>query len=130
MSRADAALTPRARLRFAQLVVDRGWTYAAAAKMFTVAPRTANKWADRYRCEGHAGMSDRISRPHSGPSRTSPERVRWIVGLWWGQRLGPVQIAGRLGMQSSTEHAVLVRCRINRLSHIDRITGEPLLGYE
>ena len=34
------------------------------------------------------------------------------------------------GMQASTVHAVLVRCRINRLSHIDRVTGEPLRRYE
>ena len=33
-------------------------------------------------------------------------------------------------MQASTVHAVLVRCRINRLSHIDRVTGEPLRRYE
>ena len=50
--------------------------------------------------------------------------------LRWRQRLGPVQIAGRLGMPASTVHAVLVRCRINRLSHIDRVTGEPLRRYE
>ena len=130
MSHANAALTPRARLRLAQLVVDRGWTYAAAAKMFMVAPRTAKKWADRYRAEGKAGMADRSSRPHTSPTRTSPDVVRRIVRLRWRQRLGPVQIAGRLGMQASTVHAVLVRCRINRLSHIDRVTGEPLRRYE
>jgi transposase InsO family protein len=130
VSHANAALTPRARLRLAQLIVDRGWTYAAAAKMFMVAPRTAKKWADRYRAEGAAGMVDRSSRPHRSPTRTSPERVRGIVRLRWRHRLGPVQIAGRLGMQASTVHAVLVRCRLNRLSHIDRITGEPLRRYE
>lgn len=130
MSHANAALTPRARLRLAQLVVDRGWTYAAAAKMFMVAPGTAKKWADRYRTESVAGMVDRSSRPHSSPTRTSPEVVRRIVRLRWRHRLGPVQIAGRLGMQASTVHAVLVRCRINRLSHIDRVTGEPLRRYE
>jgi transposase InsO family protein len=130
MSHANAALTPRARLRLAQLVVDGGWTYAAAAKMFLVAPRTAKKWADRYRCEGVAGMSDRSSRPHSSPTKTSPDLVRRIVRLRWRHRLGPVQIGGRLGMQASTVHAVLVRCRINRLSHIDRVTGEPLRRYE
>ena len=27
-------------------------------------------------------------------------------------------------------HAVLVRCRINRLTHIDRATGEPIRRYE
>ena len=130
MSHANAVLTPRTRLRLAQLVVDRGWTYATAGKMFMVAPRTAKKWADRYRAEGAAGMQDRSSRPHSSPTKTSPEVVRRIVRLRWRQRLGPVQIAGRLGLPASTVHAVLVRCRINRLSHIDRVTGEPLRRYE
>ncbi|MBM7797458.1 transposase InsO family protein [Microlunatus panaciterrae] len=130
MSHANAALTPRARLRLAELVVDRGWTFAAAAKMFMVAPRTAKKWADRYRSEGAAGMVDRSSRPHSSPTKTTPDVVRRIVRLRWRHRLGPVQIAGRLGMQASTVHAVLVRCRINRLCHIDRVTGEPLRRYE
>ena len=130
MSHANAALTPRARLRLAQLIVDRGWTHAAAAKMFMVAPRTAKKWADRYRAEGPAGMIDRSSRPHNCPNKTTPALVRQIVRLRWRQRLGPVQIGGRLGIQASTVHAVLVRCRINRLSHIDRVTGEPLRRYE
>jgi transposase InsO family protein len=46
------------------------------------------------------------------------------------RRLGPVQITGELGMPASTIHAVLVRCRINRLSHIDRATREPIRRYE
>jgi transposase InsO family protein len=33
-------------------------------------------------------------------------------------------------MSASTVHVVLVRCRINRLSHIDRVTREPLRRYE
>lgn len=94
--------------------------------MFLAAPRTAKWWADRYRAEGVAGMQDRSSRPHSSPTRTGPEVVRRIVRLRWRQRLGPVQIAGRLGLPTSTVHAVLVRCRINRLCHLDRVTGEPL----
>jgi transposase InsO family protein len=117
-------------LRLAQLVVDHGWTYTAAAKMFMVSPRTAKKWADRYRAEGPAGMTDRSSRPHSSPTKTSPRLVRRIVRLRWRHRLGPIQIAGRLGMAASTVHAVLVRCQINRLSRIDRVTGEPLRRYE
>jgi transposase InsO family protein len=130
VSHANATLTPITRLRLARLVVERGWTYAAAAKMFMVAPRTAKKWADRYRTEGPAGMTDRSSRPHTSPRKTSHQLVRQIVRLRWRHRLGPVQIAGRLGLQASTVHAVLVRCRINRLSHIDRVTGEPLRRYE
>ncbi|MEE3750177.1 IS481 family transposase [Mycobacterium intracellulare] len=130
MSHANAALTPRARLRLARLVVEQGWTYAAAAKMFMVAPRTAKKWADRFRTERVAGMADRSSRPRVSPTRTGPRMVRRIVRLRWRHRLGPVQIAGRLGVPASTVHAVLTRCRINRLSYIDRVTGEPLRRYE
>jgi transposase InsO family protein len=130
VSHVNATLTPRTRLRLARLIVDQGWTYAAAAKMFMVAAKTARKWADRYRAEGVAGMADRSSRPHRSPAKTPPQLVRRIVRLRWRHRLGPVQIAGRLGVAASTVHAVLVRCRINRLSRIDRVTGEPLRRYE
>ena len=44
--------------------------------------------------------------------------------------MGPVQIAFRLGLAASTVHAVLVRCGINRLRYIDRVTGEPIRRYE
>src|SRR5690625_8028147 len=98
--------------------------------MFMVAPRTARKWADRYGTEGPEGMADRSSRPRTSPSRTPQPVVRRIVALRWRKRLGPVQIAGRLGVPASTVHAVLVRCRINRLTYIDRVTGEPLRRYE
>jgi len=130
VSHANAALTPRARLRLARLIVDDGWPPAAAAKMFMVSPVTARKWAARLRSEGPPGMVDRSSRPHSSPNKTSPTVVRQIVRLRWRRRLGPAQIGGELGLATSTVHAVLVRCRINRLSHIDRVTGEPIRRYE
>ena len=109
MSHANALLTPRTRLRLARLVVEGGWTYSAAAKMFMVSARTARKWADRYRAEGPAGMADRSSRPHRSPARTPEQVKRQIVALRWRKRLGPVQIAGQLGLPASTVHAVLVR---------------------
>ena len=127
---ANAALTPRARLRLARLIVDRDWTPARAAERYDVSWRTAAKWAARYRAEGPAGMVDRSSRPHRQPNRTPVPMVRKIVHLRWKQRLGPVQIGDRLGMPASTVHAVLVRCRLNRLTHIDRATGEPIRRYE
>ncbi|MEQ7849232.1 IS481 family transposase [Nocardioides kribbensis] len=126
----NAALTVRARLRLARLIVEDGWSPARAAERFDVSWRTAAKWADRYRAEGLAGMVDRSSKPHHQPNRTPTPVVRKIVHLRWKQRLGPVAIADKLGMQASTVHAVLVRCRINRLTHIDRATGEPIRRYE
>ncbi|MGH1565831.1 IS481 family transposase, partial [Mumia sp. DW29H23] len=127
---ANAALTPRARLRLARLIVDDGWSTARAAERYDVSWRTAKRWADRYRDEGPEGMVDRSSAPHRQPNRTPAPVVRKIVHLRWKQRLGPVEIADRLDMASSTVHAVLVRCRINRLSHLDRATGEPIRRYE
>jgi len=130
VSHANAALTPRARLRLARLIVVDGWKPSEAAKMFMVSTVTARKWAARFRAEGPVGMVDRSSRPHSSPNKT-PERVmRQVIRLRWRHRLGPVQIGGRLGIAPSTVHAVLVRCRVNRLSHIDRVTGEPIRRYE
>jgi transposase InsO family protein len=126
----NAALTPRARLKLARLIVDEKWSPARAAERYDVSWRTAAKWADRYRTEGSTAMNDRSSRPHRQPNRTPAPVVRKIVHLRWKQRLGPVEIGDRLGMASSTVHAVLVRCRLNRLTHIDRATGEPIRRYE
>jgi hypothetical protein len=130
VSHANAALTPRARLRLARLIVDDGWPIARAAERYDVSWATAKRWAGRYLDHGAEGMADRSSRPHHSPSKTPQPVVRKIVYLRWKQRLGPVQIAGRLGMPASTVHAVLTRCRLNRLSHIDRVTGEPVRRYE
>ena len=56
--------------------------------------------------------------------------MRKIVHLRWKQRLGPVAIAARVGLAASTVHRILVACRINRLWHVDRATGEPIRRYE
>ncbi len=130
MSHANAALTPKARLRLARLVVEDGWKPAEAAKMFMVSTVTARKWAARLRAEGPAGMADRSSRPRRCPHLTPAPVRRQILELRWRQRLGPVQIGGRLGVPASTVHAVLVRAGVSRLSRIDRITGEPIRRYE
>ena len=130
MSHANAALTPRGRLRLARLIVEQGWPVARAAERFDVSWRTADRWAKRYRQDGAAGMADRSSRPHHSPRRTPAPLVRKVVHLRWKQRLGPVGIGARLGMPASTVHVVLVRCRLNRLWHLDRVTGEPIRRYE
>jgi len=130
MVHANAVLTPRGRLLLARLVVDQGWPIVRAAEHFHVSWPTAKRWATRYVEMGEAGMCDRSSRPHHSPNRTSQRLVRRIVDLRWRHRLSPLAIASRLAMPASTVHAVLVRCRLNRLSHIDIRTGEPIRRYE
>jgi transposase InsO family protein len=75
-------------------------------------------------------MLDRSSRPHHCPRATPAPLRRKIVHLRWKQRLGPVQIAAIVGRAPSTVHHILVCCRINRLSYLDRATGEPVRRYE
>lgn len=130
MVHANAALTPKARLRLARLIVEDGWTAVSAAKLFMVSTVTARKWATRYRDEGPSGMVDRSSRPRSSPTKTPASVTRQIVRKRLRHRLGPVQIGHELGMAPSTVHAVLVRCRLNRLTYLDRATGEPIRRYE
>ena len=130
MVHANAVLTPRGRLLLARRVVEEGWPIVRAAEHFHVSWPTAKRWASRYVAMGPQGMTDRSSRPHRSPNRTSTAVVRKIVHLRWRHRLSPLAIASRLSMSASTVHAVLVRCRLNRLSHIDIRTGEPIRRYE
>jgi transposase InsO family protein len=123
-------LTPKGRLLLARRIVEDGWSIARAAEHFHVAWPTADRWQRRYREMGAAGMADRSSRPHRSPNRTPALVVRKIVDLRWRRRLSPQAIGSRLSMPASTVHAVLVRCRLNRLSHIDIRTGEVIRRYE
>jgi transposase len=129
VSHANAALTPRARLRLARYVVEEGHTLSQASTRFEVSYRTAQRWVDRYLALGETGMHDRSSRPHR-ILKTPPKLVRRIVSLRRRKRWGPVEIGDALGLPASTVHAVLKRCRLNRLSHLDRLTGEPVRRYE
>jgi len=130
VTHANAALTPKARLKLARLVIDEHWPIARAAEHFHVAWPTAKRWAQRYAAMGEAGMADRSSRPHRSPRKTPRHAVKKVVHLRWKQRLSPLAIASRTGMPASTVHAVLVRCRLNRLSHVDIRTGEAIRRYE
>lgn len=130
MSHANAALTPRQRLRLAHLVIDHGWPAFRAAEQFNCSWPTAKRWAARYAAMGEAGMADRSSRPYRVANRTPQQLVRKVVHLHWKQQLGPVAIGAKLAMPASTVHAVLVRCRLNRLHHVDKRTGEVIRRYE
>src|SRR5664280_2437185 len=100
MSHANAALTPRHRLKVVQLVVD-----------------------DRY--PAGESMIDRPSRPRRQPGRTSPAVVRRVLELRWRKRLGPVQLSARCGVAASTVHKILVRNRVNRLNYVCLLYTSP-----
>lgn len=128
MSHANAALTPRARVKVARLVVEEGWPVSEVAARFQCSWPTVKRWADRYR----AGqpMTDRSSRPRSCPHRTPKAVVKRIVSLRMRLREGPVQLAARTGVAASTVHRILRAAHLNRLSYTDRATGQVVRRYE
>jgi transposase InsO family protein len=126
---ANAALTPRQRLRLAQLIVEEKWPAARAAERFGVSATTARRWAARYRAEGAAGMVDRSSRPHTSPTKTGPATVKRIVSPRLRTRWGAVRLAAETDVAASTAGAVLRRCRISRLSRLER-REQPVFRYE
>jgi hypothetical protein len=100
-----------------------------AAEMGIFRP-TAYKWWRRWQHEGEAGLVDRSSRAHSCPHRSSAELESAVEDLRRTLELGPVRIADRLGVPSSTVHRVLCRLGLNRLAWMDRPTGRVIRRYE
>lgn len=91
-----AALTPKARLGLARVVVDDGWPIARAAERFQLSWPTAKRWVERYL------------------TATRPQDRALAVEA----TARPVATADRVGPAASTVHAVLVRCRLDdRASH-------------
>ena len=126
----NAPLTETGRLRLARCVVDDGWPLRRAAERFQVSPTTAQRWADRYRQGGEAGMADRSSRPRTSPRRTPTRTERRIIKVRVLRRWGPARIAGLLRLVPSTVHRVLTRYGLARLAHLDRPTGRVIRRYE
>jgi hypothetical protein len=119
------------------LVVIDKVTVADAARRFQCSYATAKRWAGRFRGLHEAGvtvtpehLADRSSRPRRSPTKTPQPLVRKIVHVRCKRRVGPVEIAGIVGVPASTVHAVLRRCGMSRLSQLDRVTGEPVRRYE
>jgi transposase InsO family protein len=127
VAHANARTTVYAR----RLIVDRvlaGHRPGEVAKQLGVSRQTVDKWVRRWRAEGEAGLTDRSSRPHRMPRRTSPETTAEIVAARKTHHAGPVRLAAILGLAASTIGAVLARAGMPRLADVDRLTGELLRG--
>lgn len=128
MSQANAAPTPCHRLIVARLVVDDSRSVSEVAARFQVSWPTLKRWGDRYRAG--ESMQDRSSRPHRSPNKTRQKTARRCINLRLRLREEPVQLVCRLGIAPSTVHRIMVYAHLNRLSHVDRATSEPVRRYK
>jgi transposase InsO family protein len=121
----NARLTPVGRLTMV-MRIESGRPVAHVAAEMGISRPTAYKWWRRWFAEGVDGLVDRSSRPRSCPHQSSPELEAAVAELRRTLKLGPVRIGARLGVPASTVHRVLVRLGLNRLSSLDRPTGEVI----
>ncbi|GHH70885.1 hypothetical protein GCM10018793_05650 [Streptomyces sulfonofaciens] len=130
MPHRNAPLTETGRLRLARCIVEDKGPLRRAAERFQVSPTTAQRWADRYRRLGEAGMTDRSSRPHASPRQTQTRTERRIIKVRVLRHWGPARIASLLRLAPSTVHRVLTRYGLARLTHLDRATGRVIRRYK
>ncbi|GAA4611640.1 hypothetical protein GCM10023195_49440 [Actinoallomurus liliacearum] len=128
MSHRNARLTVHGR----RLLVERvssGRPVAHVAAEMGISRATAHKWLRRWRTEGQAGLHDRSSRPLRTPHRTPAAVEERVCRLRQGRKLGPARIGPILGLPASTVHRILTRHGLNRLSFLDRPTGQVIRRY-
>lgn len=104
VSHRNARLTVHGR----RLIIERsrqGWPQAHIAASMGVSRRCVQRWIDRYRREGDAGLEDRSSRPLTMPSKTPDAMEQAIVDLRRAERLSRDEIAHRRGSTSRDDRA-------------------------
>jgi transposase InsO family protein len=121
----NAPMTARGRMIMIERIGS-GRPLAHVAAEMGVSRKTADEWWRRWLVEGDGGLEDRSSRPHRCPHQTAAHLERRIVRLRQRRKLGPARIASIVGMPASTVHRVLCRHGLNRLSWMDRPTGQVI----
>ena len=125
MSHRNARLTVLGRL----LIVQRhqaGWKQAHIAVAMGVSRKCVRTWIDRYAAEGEAGIETRSSRPHTMPTRTSPEVEQKVLAARAEHRDGQDVLGPKVGVPPRTVARILRRHGVPYLRECDPMTGEVI----
>lgn len=123
MSHANARLTMHGRRLLVARVLQDHRPVGHVAKELGVSRQCAHRWVSRFREQGDAGLSDRSSRPHRSPTRTSPDLERAVLEARTRLRFGPARLSAETGVAARTIPRILVRHRIPPLAWLDPVTG-------
>lgn len=123
----NARLTPHSRADLAHRMIEEGQAPKAVAAAFGVTTKTVDKWVERFKAEGLAGMQDRSSRPHRLRQPTPVATIERIAELrrqrWTGD-----QIAKEVGVSPATVSRALQKLGLNKLKALE--PTEPVRRYE
>lgn len=125
MSHLNARLTIHGR----RLIIDRhraGWPQAHIAAAMGVSRKCVKTWIDRYAIEGDNGLKDRSSRPHTMPTKTSPEVEQKVLAARAIDRSGPDVLGPKVGVPARTVSRILRRHQVPYLRELDPITGDVI----
>lgn len=123
----NARLTPHGRALLVRRMLDGGLGVEEAAHASGVSVCTADKWLQRFRAEGMAGLDDRSSRPKSCP-HALPQAVQAQVIEQRRSRQTYRQISQQCGVGQSTIARWLRRAGLNRLAALE--PAAPIVRYE
>ena len=123
MSHANARLTFHGRRLLVARVIEDHRPVAHVAKELGVSRQCAHRWVRRFRAEGAAGLSDRSSRPHRTPTKTTPQREAAVLAARARLRYGPARLSVETGVPARTISRILVRHQVPPLAWLDPITG-------
>ncbi|HEY5094110.1 MAG TPA: helix-turn-helix domain-containing protein, partial [Candidatus Eremiobacteraceae bacterium] len=105
--------------------VRSGQRQSAVSRIFGVSRRMIARWLKRL------SMETASSRPKRQPRKSSPELEEQVRQLREVHRMGPWQIAHRLGKPKSTVYKILVRLGINKLAPVEQLpTAGPRYEYD
>lgn len=128
MTHRNSPLTPEGRLRLVRRCASRPIAHVAAEA--GVSRQCLSKWVHRYRDGGDQALLDRSSAPKRRPTRTPQPTIDRIVDLRKRRRWSARTIASHLddegtSISTATVTRHLKANGLNRLRHLDPVTGEP-----
>src|SRR5438270_8256895 len=126
MGHRNARLTFHGRRLLVQRVREQHMPIAHVAKAMGVSRQCAHRWVARFDAEGEAGLSDRSSRPHRTPTRTSAEVEAKVLAARLEHRRGQDWLGAELGVAPRTVSRILRRHHVPRLAVCDPMTGEVI----
>jgi putative transposase len=67
------------RLEFIESYLEKGDSISELARQYGISRKTAHKWIDRFKVEGHSGLEDQSRAPHNHPNALCERTERSIL---------------------------------------------------